>query len=155
MFAAKAGAKHVYALDMSTIITSARQIVKDNGLDKQITLIKGKCEEIELPVKNVDIIISEWMGYALLYESMLPSVLHARDKWMSPDGIMMPDCVTIRLSGIEVRTSIWASAHFIVFFFLLLSLLRPPPRSPPDAFYPFVYTYKGRRVQGSKDRLVG
>lgn len=127
MFAAKAGAKHVYALDMSTIITSARQIVKDNGLDKQITLIKGKCEEIELPVKNVDIIISEWMGYALLYESMLPSVLHARDKWMSPDGIMMPDCVTIRLSGIEVRTSIWASAHFIVFFFLLLSLLRPPP----------------------------
>merc|ERR1719272_300982 len=101
MFAAKAGAKHVYALDMSTIITSARQIVKDNGLADKITLIKGKCEEIELPVKNVDIIISEWMGYALLYESMLPSVLHARDKWMNPDGIMMPDCVTIRLSGIE------------------------------------------------------
>ena len=52
----------------------------------KITLIKGKCEEIELPVNNVDIIISEWMGYALLYESMLPSVLHARDKWMVPDG---------------------------------------------------------------------
>jgi hypothetical protein len=31
-------------------------------------------------VLQVDIIISEWMGYALHYESMLPSVLLARDR---------------------------------------------------------------------------
>ena len=31
---------------------------------------------------QVDIIISEWMGYFLLYESMLDTVLYARDKWM-------------------------------------------------------------------------
>lgn len=30
-----------------------------------ITLIKGKMEEVELPVQKVDIIISEWMGYFL------------------------------------------------------------------------------------------
>lgn len=47
-----------------------------------ITLIKGKIEEIELPVEKVDIIISEWMGYCLLYESMLDTVLFARDKWL-------------------------------------------------------------------------
>lgn len=29
---------------------------------------------------QVDIIISEWMGYFLVYESMLDSVLYARDK---------------------------------------------------------------------------
>jgi len=105
MFAAKAGAKHVYAIDCSSIIEQARQIVSDNNLASKITLIRGKVEELELPVKNVDIIISEWMGYALLYESMLPSVLHARDKWMSPaerpKGIMMPDRCTIVLSAIE------------------------------------------------------
>ena len=28
---------------------------------------------------GVDVIVSEWMGYCLLYESMLPSVLVARD----------------------------------------------------------------------------
>jgi hypothetical protein len=38
-------------------------------------------EDIELPSK-VDIIISEWMGYFLLYETMLPTVLQARDKWL-------------------------------------------------------------------------
>ena len=39
-------------------------------------------EEVVLPVQHVDIIISEWMGYFLLYESMLDSVLFARDKYL-------------------------------------------------------------------------
>lgn len=48
-------------------------------------------EEIELPVEKVDVIISEWMGYFLLYESMLDSVLYARDKWLVEGGIMLPN----------------------------------------------------------------
>ena len=40
---------------------------------------------------QVDIIISEWMGYCLFYESMLDTVLYARDKWLKPDGLMFPD----------------------------------------------------------------
>lgn len=39
-------------------------------------------EDIKLPVDKVDVIISEWMGYALLYESMLNTVLIARDKYL-------------------------------------------------------------------------
>jgi len=39
-------------------------------------------EEVELPVDKVDIIISEWMGYCLFYESMLNTVIFARDKWL-------------------------------------------------------------------------
>ena len=35
---------------------------------------------------QVDIIISEWMGYFLLFESMLDSVLFARAKYLKPDG---------------------------------------------------------------------
>lgn len=47
-----------------------------------ITIFKGKVEEVELPVDKVDIIISEWMGYSLFYESMLNTVIFARDKWL-------------------------------------------------------------------------
>ena len=49
-----------------------------------ITLVKGKVEEVTLPdgVEKVDIIISEWMGYCLFYESMLNTVIFARDKWL-------------------------------------------------------------------------
>ena len=45
-------------------------------------------EEAVLPVEKVDIIISEWMGYFLLYEAMLDTVLYARDKWLAKDGIV-------------------------------------------------------------------
>ena len=47
-----------------------------------VTIIKGKVEEVDLPVEKVDIIISEWMGYCLFYESMLNTVIYARDKWL-------------------------------------------------------------------------
>jgi hypothetical protein len=43
-------------------------------------------EEIILPVEKVDIIMSEWMGYFLLYEAMLDTVLWARDKYLAADG---------------------------------------------------------------------
>jgi len=101
MFAKKAGAKHVYGIDMSSIIEHAQSIVKDNNMDKDITLIKGKVEEVELPVAKVDIIISEWMGYCLLYESMLDTVVFARDKWLKPGGLMFPDKASLFMTAIE------------------------------------------------------
>ena len=49
MFAARHGAKHVIGIDRSDIIDEARIIVKQNGLEDKITLIKGKLEDIVLP----------------------------------------------------------------------------------------------------------
>lgn len=73
---------HVYGIDCSSIIDKAREIITANGFEGKITLIRGKVEEVELPVPKVDIIVSEWMGYFLIYESMLNTVLVARDKWL-------------------------------------------------------------------------
>merc|ERR1711953_91787 len=103
MFAAKAGAKQVYGVDMSGIIEQAKIITAKNGFADKVTLIRGKIEEIVLPVPKVDIIISEWMGYCLFYESMLDSVLYARDKWLAPDGLMFPDRATLYVTAIEDR----------------------------------------------------
>ncbi|EIN11422.1 protein arginine n-methyltransferase [Punctularia strigosozonata HHB-11173 SS5] len=101
MFAAKAGAKHVVGIDMSNIIDQAQKIIDANGFTDTITLIKGKLEEAELPIKEFDIIISEWMGYFLLYESMLDTVLVARDKYLKPDGLIFPDNATMYMAAIE------------------------------------------------------
>merc|ERR1719244_958015 len=103
MFAAKAGAAKVIGVDMSSIVEHAKTIVKDNGLDKDITLIKGKVEEVDLPVEKVDIIISEWMGYCLLYESMLDTVIYARDKWLVEGGLLFPDKAALHMCAIEDR----------------------------------------------------
>lgn len=101
MFAAKAGAKKVIGVDMSGIIDHAKILVADNNLSDVITLIKGKMEEVVLPVDKVDIIISEWMGYCLLYETMLNTVLVARDKYLAPGGLIFPDQAIMYLSAIE------------------------------------------------------
>jgi protein arginine N-methyltransferase 1 len=48
MFAAQAGAKHVYGVDCSSIADQARQIIDINGFSDKITIIKGKVSELEM-----------------------------------------------------------------------------------------------------------
>eukprot|EP00798_Chlamydomonas_sp_ICE-L_P028077 gene28077-31184_t len=91
MMAAKAGAAHVYGVDASSIALKTQQIVKDNHMHR---------EDIELPVDKVDVIISEWMGYCLLYENMLESVMFAKEKWLSPDGVVLPDQAKMYIAGL-------------------------------------------------------
>jgi len=98
IFAIQAGAKHVYAIDASEIVTAARELIEHNNLTSKITIIKGKIEEVSLPVEKVDIIISEWMGYFLIYESMLESVFAARNNWLKPGGKMYPSSAHIYIA---------------------------------------------------------
>ncbi|XP_030684708.1 protein arginine N-methyltransferase 3 isoform X2 [Nomascus leucogenys] len=72
-----------------------------NKLEDTITLIKGKIEEVHLPVEKVDVIISEWMGYFLLFESMLDSVLYAKNKYLAKGGSVYPDICTISLVAVS------------------------------------------------------
>ncbi|KKF94653.1 Ribosomal protein arginine N-methyltransferase rmt3 [Ceratocystis platani] len=101
MFCAKAGAKKVIAVDNSAIIDKARENIFANGLGNIITCIAGRIEEVNLPVEKVDVIISEWMGYALLYEAMLQSVLWARDKYLQPGGLLVPSLSTLVIAPVS------------------------------------------------------
>ncbi|EFQ32148.1 methyltransferase domain-containing protein [Colletotrichum graminicola] len=101
MFCAKAGAKQVFAVDKSDIIDKARENVFVNGLADKVTCIRGRVEDISLPVDQVDIIISEWMGYCLLYEAMMNSVLVARDRFLKPDGLIAPSISTIWMAPVS------------------------------------------------------
>ena len=49
-------------------------------------------------VEQVDVIVSEWMGYFLLRESMMDSVLVARDRFMKPGGALFPSSASIYLA---------------------------------------------------------
>src|SRR3978361_992572 len=106
---------------MSTIIEKAKEIVAVNGMSDKITLLQGKMEEVELPFPKVDIIISEWMGYFLLYESMLDTVLLARDKYLKPGGLIFPDTASMYICAIEdqdYREEKIGCAWFHFFFLL-------------------------------------
>ncbi|XP_068801461.1 protein arginine N-methyltransferase 3 isoform X3 [Struthio camelus] len=100
MFAAKAGAKKVIGVDQSEIVYQAMDIIRLNKLENIITLVKGRIEEVDLPLEKVDVIISEWMGYFLLFESMLDSVIYAKDKYLAEGGSVYPDTCTISLVAV-------------------------------------------------------
>lgn len=87
-FAIQAGARKVYAVEASSMAKHAETLVASNKLSERIKVIPGKIEEINLP-EQVDIIISEPMGYMLFNERMLETYLHAK-KWLKPNGNMFP-----------------------------------------------------------------
>ncbi|KAK4119988.1 S-adenosyl-L-methionine-dependent methyltransferase [Parathielavia appendiculata] len=101
MFCARAGAARVLAVDNSAILDKARENVFRNGLDRVITCVRGRIEDVTLPVDKVDVIVSEWMGYCLLYEAMLPSVFFARDKYLKPDGLLVPSHASMWIAPVS------------------------------------------------------
>ncbi|XP_075994298.1 protein arginine N-methyltransferase 6 [Genypterus blacodes] len=111
MFCAQAGAKKVYAVEACSIADQAVKIVKQNKMEDRIEVIRGTVETVDLP-EQVEVIVSEWMGYALLHESMLNSVIYARDKWLKPGGLILPSKAELYIAPIsdtvvEDRLNFW------------------------------------------------
>ncbi|XP_053949517.1 uncharacterized protein LOC128857788 [Anastrepha ludens] len=102
LFAAKAGAAHVYAVDSSNVLDYTEQIVRDNGYAGVIHVIKGSLANIELPVAEVDIIICNWLGYSMLFQAACGMVIYARDKWLKKEnGIILPDVAKLFMAAVE------------------------------------------------------
>ncbi|XP_031374715.1 probable protein arginine N-methyltransferase 6 isoform X1 [Punica granatum] len=99
IFCAQAGAKRVYAVDASDIAVQANEVVKANNLSDTVIVLHGRVEDVEIN-EEVDVIISEWMGYMLLYESMLGSVICARDRWLKPGGLILPSNATLYMAPV-------------------------------------------------------
>ncbi|CAJ1963401.1 unnamed protein product [Sphenostylis stenocarpa] len=98
LFAAQAGAKHVYAVEASEMAEYAQKLIAGNPiLSQRITVIKGKVEDVELPEK-ADILISEPMGTLLVNERMLESYVIARDRFLTPNGKMFPSVGRIHMA---------------------------------------------------------
>ena len=70
----------------------------------RVVVIQGTMESVELPEK-VDVIISEWMGYFLLRESMIDSVIVARDKFLKPGGSLFPSHASMYLAPIRSQAT--------------------------------------------------
>ena len=70
-------------------------------MENQIQLLKGRIEDTHLPFEKVDVIVSEWMGYFLLFEGMLDSLLYARDKHLAPGGWLLPNRCAMYLVGVH------------------------------------------------------
>ena len=111
MIAARHGAKKVYAVEASDFAHVSRQLVAMNGLEAVVEVVHARVEDVELDgEEGVDIIVSEWMGFHLLHESMFDSVIYARDKWLKGTGIMLPDIAQVFMAPVNMGR--FAAEHF-------------------------------------------
>lgn len=105
VWAAQAGAKRVYAIEYTDMAKYARQVMQANQVDHIVTVLQCAVEDLVLPGEEeeqcVDIIVSEWMGYFLLRESMMDSIIRARDRFLKPKtGLMFPSHCTMYLAAV-------------------------------------------------------
>src|SRR5215213_5265236 len=92
--AARAGAKHVYAIEASDIGESAQAIFEANGLADRITLVPGWSTRTTLPERS-DVLVSEIIGDDPLAEDVMQVTMDARKRLLKPGARLVPGRVRV------------------------------------------------------------
>eukprot|EP00040_Diaphanoeca_grandis_P020317 m.108077 g.108077 ORF g.108077 m.108077 type:complete len:382 (+) comp27843_c1_seq1:164-1309(+) len=105
MMAARAGAKHVYAVEANRDLSVlARSLMQSNGLGSKITVINALSSHVVVPrdlPEKADVMVSEILGTLLLGESALSFVADARKRLLKPGAQIIPAAGTQFISLIE------------------------------------------------------
>jgi SAM-dependent methyltransferase len=100
LIAAAAGAKRVYLVEPEPVVQIAKEVARANGLADRIVVLEGTIEDEVLP-EQVDLIVSVFTGNLLYSEDLLPSLFHARDRYLKPGGHMVPDFAEMLLAPVS------------------------------------------------------
>ncbi|XP_035733209.1 protein arginine N-methyltransferase 6-like isoform X1 [Vespa mandarinia] len=105
IFCAQAGAKTVYAVEASELAKLSEEVIVENNLENVIKVIHSKIEDLDPNViQKADIIVSEWMGFYLVHEGMLESLLFARDNFLRKGGILFPSIAKLYASPCQLSS---------------------------------------------------
>jgi predicted nicotinamide N-methyase len=112
IFAQRFGAGTVDAIERTSIVEQAKEIAKLSGCPE----IRFHHTDHESFVTDgpADLIVSEWMGHFLFFESMLEPLIQIRNRWLKPDGIMLPARFTMTCA-LVVDEGMYEDAAFLQF----------------------------------------
>lgn len=103
LFAAKAGASRVIAIEESQVSETAAAMFKANGCSDVIDLKVANSRNVELNELDepADVLIHEILGVDPFDENLLPVLLDARRRLLRPGGRMLPRRLEVCCLGIE------------------------------------------------------
>ena len=116
LLACRFGARKVYAIEASPVISVAREIAISNGLAGQIEFIEAMSTQVSLP-EPVDVIVSDLNGTLPWYQHHLGSIADARQRFLAPGGVMIPEKEVVWLGVVENEpaysecTQPWETGH--------------------------------------------
>jgi protein arginine N-methyltransferase 1 len=100
LFAAKAGASKVIAIEESQVSETAAAMFKANGCLDVIDLKVANSRNVDLD-EPADVLIHEILGVDPFDENLLPVLLDARRRLLRPGGRMLPRRLEVCCLGIE------------------------------------------------------
>jgi predicted RNA methylase len=80
-FALQAGARHVYAIEMSRIADAAAELIEANGFQDRITLIRKNSKRVRLQ-ERCDVLVTETLSaFCFDTENVIEFVADARERF--------------------------------------------------------------------------
>jgi type I protein arginine methyltransferase len=90
-FALQAGARHVYAIEMTRIADVAAELIEANGFRDRITLIRQTSTRARLP-ERCDVLVTETLSaFCFDTENTIEFVADARERFLRPGGRIVPE----------------------------------------------------------------
>jgi predicted RNA methylase len=90
-FALQAGARHVYAIEMSRIADAAAELIEANGFHDRITLIRRNSKKVRLP-ERCDVLVTETLSaFCFDTENIIDFVADARERFLKPGARIIPE----------------------------------------------------------------
>lgn len=90
-FALQAGARHVYAIEMSGIAGATAELIEANGFRERITLIRKNSKRARLP-ERCDVLVTETLSsFCFDSENTIEFVADARARFLKPGGRVIPE----------------------------------------------------------------
>lgn len=100
LLACRFGARRVYAFEPSAVIELAREIAAANGFADRIEFIPKMSIESVLP-ERADVIVSDIRGILPLFDRGLVSLIDARQRFLTPNGRMIPRFDSLWIAGVN------------------------------------------------------
>lgn len=102
LLACRAGARRVFAIDMQGIVEFGRELAKINGFADRIQFLEGDSRQVNLP-ERVRVIVSDIRGVLPFFRDAIPSIEDARQRFLAPGGVMIPQRDTVKVGVIEAN----------------------------------------------------
>jgi enediyne biosynthesis protein CalE3 len=100
VFAARAGARIVYAVEATNIIELARRVLRENGVDERVVFLDQMSPRVELP-EQADVLVTETIGNFGFDEGILGWVEDARRRLLKPRAPIVPQSIELYVALVE------------------------------------------------------
>lgn len=92
--ACRAGARHVYAIELNPLVEIAEQVASDNGCADRITFIRGD-SRLASVAETGDVLLSDLRGVLPLCSDHIPTIVDARRRLVRPGATLVPRSDTL------------------------------------------------------------